>query len=83
MAKFPIGCYVDASLMSIVCYCDTPRCNGLSVSALASEYSSSSLKLVLKQRHRIGATSGVERVELKLAKKIYVGMIFRSAHVET
>ena len=44
MAKFPIGCYVDASLMSIVCYCDTPRCNGLSVSALASEYSSSFLK---------------------------------------
>ena len=32
-----IGCHVDDSLTSMTCYCDTDRCNGLSIAALACE----------------------------------------------
>ena len=29
------GCGIDKTVQTIVCFCDTPRCNGLSISALA------------------------------------------------
>ena len=32
------GCNWDEGVFTIICFCDTPRCNGLSINALASEY---------------------------------------------
>ena len=33
-----VGCVVDGALTGLTCYCDTDRCNGLSIAAAACEY---------------------------------------------
>jgi len=32
-----IGCRTEPSLMTVICYCDTPRCNGFSVGAQSAQ----------------------------------------------